>query len=334
MAVLLSVNIFMTSALAALFTWPIAAFVGTYLKIIDYPDGRKIHESPTIRTGGILIYLGFILGVIVSRSYLQPRLPAIYFASVVFFLGLMEDIFHLNAKLRLLLQGAIAYFFITTTNVVLTDLGLFVLPDFLQVPFTVFAIIGITNAFNMIDGMNGLSSGMGIIATLSLGILAYAYNDVNVFTVSIVYAGALAGFMALNLRGKVFMGDSGSYLTGFIIAILSIKLAMGNPEISPFAPLIFVFIPVFDALFAIYRRKRQHKNPFKADKRHLHHILSRRYRSNKAAVGVLLSMQASLSFLGILFYRYTHVLVLLAFLMTLAFIILWFRRVRLGPVSF
>jgi UDP-GlcNAc:undecaprenyl-phosphate GlcNAc-1-phosphate transferase len=324
----------MTSALAAILAWPFATFVGSQLNIIDYPDERKVHHYPTLRTGGILIFLGFMFGLLISKPHFYSDYLLMTLCSIsIFTLGLFEDKYRMGAKLRLLIQGSISYACIIGAGYVLSDLGLLALPQFLQVPFTVFAIVGVINAFNMIDGMNGLSSGLGVIAAASLGIIAHQHGDHEVFGFALVFAGALAGFMAFNLRGKIFMGDSGSYLSGFMISVLAVMLVNRNPSVSPFAPFLIISIPIFDALFAIYRRTRKRLSPFKADKRHLHHILERRYHSQRKAVLVILAMQAAMAILAIALHSHTLVLAALAVLGAVLFRRLWLRRVGVGEVS-
>lgn len=332
---LLPVYTLLTSAIAAMLSWPVAAFIASRLNIIDYPNHRKVHNSPTLRTGGILIYSGFIVGVSLLYAHFHPNFLSItVFAAFIFAIGLIDDKYKLNAKMRLILQGVIVCLCILTADTVLKHVGLFALPVFIQIPFTVFAIMGVINAFNIIDGLNGLASGLGIIAALSIGILAYQHNDQELFRLAIIFAGALAGFMVFNLKGKIFMGDSGSYLTGFMIAMLSIMLVNRNPAVSPFAPFLIIFTPVFDTLFAIYRRKRLKRDPFKADRRHLHHILMRRYNSNLKAVLVVLSMQTAVTLMAVLLCKHTIPLVVIAVFAGLSLRRLWFKRIRLGVVSF
>jgi len=178
-----------------------------------------------------------------------------------------------------------------------------------------------------------LSSGLGIIAISSLGVLAYFYGNGEVFVFSILFVGAISGFMVFNIRGKIFMGDSGSYFVGFVVSALSLMLVTETPEISPFFPLMVVFIPIFDTLFAIYRRKKLKKNPFHADKRHLHHILARRYKSKPRAVMVMLLLQALIALLAILLHGHTYVLVGFAILFLMFLRRLWYKRISLRNVS-
>jgi UDP-GlcNAc:undecaprenyl-phosphate GlcNAc-1-phosphate transferase len=325
---------FFTTTVIAMMSWPIALFVGSKLNIIDYPSRRKVHSSPTLRTGGILIFFGFIVGVLLLKVHFHlDFLSIIFFATFIFAMGLIDDKYKLNAKTRLILQGVIACLCILTADAVLKHLGLFALPVFIRIPFTIFAVVGVINAFNIIDGLNGLASGLGIIAASSIGILAYQYNDHELYRLSIIFTGALVGFIIFNLKGKIFMGDSGSYLVGFMIAVLSIMLVNRNSAVSPFAPFLIILIPIFDTLFAIYRRRRLKRDPFKADRRHLHHILRRRYNSNARAVLVILSMQTVITLMAVLLCKYTIPLVVIAVFAGLFLRRLWFKKIRLGVIS-
>jgi UDP-GlcNAc:undecaprenyl-phosphate GlcNAc-1-phosphate transferase len=327
------IYIFSIPAIVSISSWPIAFFVGSKLNIIDYPNHRKIHKSPVLRTGGILILLGFISGIFTSRIHLFTNFSTITsFATSLFALGLINDILLLNAKIRLILQGVIAYLCISVADVALKDIGLFALPDFIQIPFTIFAIVGVINAYNFVDGLNCLSSGLGIIAASFLGILAYQHNDYELFRLVIIFTGALTSFIVLNSRGKIFMGDSGSYLIGFMISVLSIMLVKRNPAVSPFAPLLITFIPIFDTLFAIYRRRRLKRDPFKADKRHLHHILRRRYNSDTRAVFIILSIQIIIALFATLLHNHTIFLVGLTVLIAMFLRRLWLRKISLGSM--
>lgn len=315
-------------------SWPLARAIGIKFNIIDYPNYRKIHAIPTIKTGGVLILIGYVFGLFLCRAYSYPNSqPLVLSAVSIFVIGILGDKDWLNAKPRLFLQAGICLGFVMATDVILKEIGIFTLPWFLQIPFTVFAIVGVINAFNIIDGMNGLASGIGIISASTLGMLAFLQGDQEIFIYAFLLCGSLAGLMVFNLRGKIFMGDSGSYLTGYIVAALSIMLVVKNPEVSPFAPFLIVLIPVFDTIFAIYRRKRLKRDPFKADRRHLHHILTRRYRSNAKAVMVILLLQASIALSAILFYGQTYLLAGMAVLFALFLRRLWFKTIRLGVIS-
>lgn len=315
-------------------SWPLAKFIGIKFDIIDHPNYRKIHATPTFKTGGVIILIGYIFGLFLCKAYSYPNSQSLVLSAVsIFLIGILGDKDWLNAKPRLLLQAGVCLGFIAATDAVLKDLGIFALPGFLQIPFTIFAIVGVTNAFNIIDGMNGLSSGIGFIAASTLGLLAFFQGDQEIFTYAFLLCGALAGFIVFNIKGKVFMGDSGSYLTGFVVSVLSVMLAVRNPDVSPLAPFLIVLIPVFDTLFAIWRRRRFKRDPFNADRRHIHHILRRRYRSNARAVAVILLLQTAIALMAILLYKYTIFLVGLSVFIAMFLRRLWLRKINLGVVN-
>jgi UDP-N-acetylmuramyl pentapeptide phosphotransferase/UDP-N-acetylglucosamine-1-phosphate transferase len=145
---------------------------------------------------------------------------------------------------------------------------------------------------------------------------------------AILLVGALTGFMIFNLKGKIFMGDSGSYLTGFVVSALSVMLVTRNPDVSPFAPLLIVFVPVFDTLYAIWRRKRLGNDPFKADKMHFHHMMRVKYRSDGKAVIVILLVQSGAALAAILLEGNTVVLAGMA-----VFMVFFLQRLWLGGLK-
>jgi UDP-GlcNAc:undecaprenyl-phosphate/decaprenyl-phosphate GlcNAc-1-phosphate transferase len=319
----------------ALMSWPLAKYVGVKFDVMDYPNHRKVHAVPTLCTGGLLIMLGYLSGLSLCWTCSYTLYPSIILSILLLFtLGILEDKHQFGAKPRLLFHALIASIPVFFSSLVLNDIGVFGIPWFLQAPFTVFAIVGIINAFNIIDGMNGLASGLGITISLSLGMLALLLGDHEIFLRSAFLGAALSGFIILNLSGKIFMGDSGSYLTGFLIATLSIMLAVRNPEISPFTLFLFVLVPVFDTLFAIWRRIKLKRDPFKADKRHLHHILARRYQSKTKAVLAIILLQTGIALFAVSFYCHTYILLSGAVLFTLFLIRLWFKCIRLGNIRF
>lgn len=331
--------------LLSLSAWPLAKFASVKLNIIDLPNHRKIHLLPTPRTGSILIFIGFVFGILIFRSYLYTDLTVfIIFTAMIFILGLFEDKYNMKASKRLLFQALIVYFYVAYTGTTIKTLGHLDIytntglhsttygidiPDILVIPFTVFCIVGCINALNLIDGLNGLASGLGILATVTLAIIAAIHKDTELTLISMILCGAIGGFMILNMTGRIFMGDAGSYLIGFMIAILSIRLINRNPEVSAFAPFLTVLIPVFDTLFAAYRRMHIKRHPFKADKRHLHHILRRRYHSDGKAVGAILAIQTILAVIAIIFHVRPVMLFAITALSSAMLIQLYINKIKL-----
>ncbi len=318
----------------AMVSWPLAKSIGLKLDIMDHPNHRKIHTKSTLRTGGLIILFAYIGGLFFFKMYSTKEFqPFILSVLAIFILGSLDDKYGLGVKRRIFFQAAIACFFVLNTDGALSDLDIFSIPLVLRVPFTIFAIVGVINSFNIIDGMNGLSAGLGIIAASSLGGMAFFLGDKEIFTFAALFVGALSGFMIFNLRGKIFMGDSGSYLTGFVVSTLSLMLVARNPDVSAFAPFLIVLIPVFDTLFAVYRRRRLKIDPFKADRRHLHHMLARRYKKNNVrAVLVILILQAAIAMVAVFYHEQTYVLVSAALLFVLLLRGLWLKGIKIRGV--
>lgn len=155
-----------------------------------------------------------------------------------------------------------------------------------SIPFTYFSIIGVTNAINLIDGLNGLAGGISLIAFLSIGVAAYLSGNYVLAFMCIAFVGALGGFLRYNFpKARIFMGDSGSLFLGFSLAVFSILLTQDERfRIEPMFPVIVLLIPIFDTLRVMLVRAFNMKNPFKADKTHLHHLLVRRGFSSVSTV--------------------------------------------------
>ncbi|MFN3740425.1 MAG: glycosyltransferase family 4 protein [Thermodesulfovibrionales bacterium] len=322
--------LFLVPFIFSLIFWPAARIAGTRFGLIDYPDHRKIHSVPTLKIGGFLIFAGYVIGILIYQKFWFPLHLSIL---LIFLTGVFGDKDLIPARQRLLVQALIALTFILISDSVVTDLGIIELPYFLQIPFTLIGIVGLVNAYNIVDGMNGLCSGLGIISLFTIAILGHLYGNTEIAMQALLFSGGICGFLIFNLMGRCFMGDAGSYMIGFMVSSLSVNLASNVKEISAFAFLLNVYIPFFDTLFTIWRRKRLHKDPLKPDKRHLHHILSRRYHSKSRSLIVILSIQLILSGFAILFRGYTSVLIILIILSTLFLIRLWFRRLRLFKIS-
>ncbi len=322
--------IFLVPFIFSFISWPVAKAAGMRWGLIDYPNHRKIHSIPTLKTGGFLIFAGYMTGVLLCQKFWFSLNLGIL---LIFLIGLLGDKDLVPPKPRLLMQALIALTFILISNSVVTDIGIIELPYFLGIPFTLIGIVGLVNAYNIVDGMNGLSSGLGVISLFTIAVMSHFYGNTEIAVQALLFSGGISGFLIFNLIGKCFMGDAGSYMIGFMVSSLSISLASNVKDISAFAFLLNVYIPIFDTIFSIWRRRRLHKDPLKADKRHLHHMLSRRYGSTTKALAVLLLIQILLSGLALLFHKETLILVMLVIFSTLLLRRLWFRAIKLGSLK-
>ena len=260
-----------------------------YKFFIDHSDTDKpqnFHTDSTPRAGGIGILAGMMLLLI--SSFGSKFIIPIFFA---FASGIFED-FHnsLSPKLRLLLQLIAAIVAVWLTNSVVTYLGLGItLPYWVGVIFSIFAIVGMMNAINIIDGFNGLASGVILLILASFAVVAYGHHDTEVLTSISIIAGAIAGFYLLNFpMGKIFLGDGGAYMLGFLVAIIGIFLAGKYADISPWYILNIFIYPVWEVLFSIGRKLSIGLSPMQPDSQHIHMLIYRHITKNNPLTALVI----------------------------------------------
>jgi len=296
---------------------------------------QRFHFVPTPRAGGLGIFIAFTIGVLISSinsSIVTHNSTLILSSFPAFFAGFYEDMkTNINPRLRIFIISIGAVSAIVLMNSIIYDIGFFGLPIWLAVPFTIFAVSGVTNAINIIDGFNGLASGVSMIAFLSFASAAYIYGDGLVLSVSVILIAAIAGFFLLNFpRGKIFLGDGGAYFIGFMLAEMSILLVNRNPEISPWFPVAVLAYPIFETFFSIYRRKFARGLPaFSADAIHLHTLIFRRItRSNPKTSVYVWVLVVSLNLIAFPFRSNTPILVLICILFSIFYMFIYRRIVK------
>lgn len=249
---------------------------------------QKFHHTIVPRIGGVAILLGLLTASVVRwiqdiptdidlRIIFACSLPAVL-------MGLIEDITKkVGIRTRLLATGCSALLVGYFLNAWIGRIDLMGLDYLLTIPaisiiFTCIAIAGLTNAYNIIDGFNGLASMVAIIALLAITYVAIRVGDNAIAIAALVMVGALAGFFLLNYpRGLIFLGDGGAYLIGFWIATVSILLVTRNSQVSPWFSVLVNCYPIFETLFSIWRKKiHQGKSPGQADAMHFHSLIYRR----------------------------------------------------------
>ena len=261
-------------------------------KLYDVPNGRTSHEKITPTLGGLAIFAGFMISSMIFVHVAQ--IPYIQYimagAIIIFFIGLKDDITGLSPLKKFIGQIIAAGIIIDMGDIRITHLygigGIdtlsYVSSDFLSL----FVVVAIINAVNLIDGVDGLASGVGILASLAFGIWFYLVGQYQLAIVSFALVGALMAFFRYNFFSKsqkIFMGDIGSLLLGFMLAIFTLKfieinagLQRTNPYFINAAPAVAVgilIIPVFDTIRVMLIRMAKGLSPFQADKRHVHHYL-------------------------------------------------------------
>lgn len=245
---------------------------------------QKAHAHPTPRIGGVAIVAGVIAAYLAARPERQAILGTLLVSGLpAFAFGLAEDITKkVSVMARLLATMASGVLGWWLTGIAITSLDVPGMDWLLQstmvsVAFTAFAVGGVANAVNIVDGFNGLASGFVVIALAGVGLLAVAAGDLNLTLACWSIAAAVVGFWLINWPwGKLFLGDGGSYFGGFALAWACVLLIERNGTITPFAPLLVCIHPVTEVLFSIYRRRLHGSHPGHPDRLHLHSLLARR----------------------------------------------------------
>lgn len=257
-------------------------------QLYDVPKGRKQHQHPTPALGGVAIFLSFIFSACIWYNIEQAELTRYLFLSVfvLFFSGLQDDLLELNALKKLFIQLAAAAWVCwggIRFNSFYGLLGIEALPLFWQYALSMLFITAVTNAFNLIDGIDGLAGGLALISVVIMGVLFGVMGNTVYALLCAALAGALLAFLVYNFHpARIFLGDAGSLTTGFLLATFSLKLvsmnaAMATPLMEPVLMLTvvasLVFIPAIDLIQVSLRRILRGESPFKADRGHLHHLL-------------------------------------------------------------
>jgi UDP-GlcNAc:undecaprenyl-phosphate GlcNAc-1-phosphate transferase len=275
--------------------------------LVDIPGGRKRHDVPVPVIGGIAMSVGLGIGASLTghAEFWNPLILAIFLLVAV---GTVDDRFELPASVRLIAQSCAALLLVFGANIVVVDLGspfFFELPlGAFAVPFTLLFFVTIINAFNVIDGTDGLAGGLSFLSLTALAILG---AETDAFVLAVLLASVVAGFLLFNLPlGRVnksvrsFMGDAGSTFLGLSIAAIGIWLTQReNALFSPAIGLWLVAVPVFDLFSAVIRRVMEGRSPFAPDHEHLHHMLAVNGLSNRSTFALMLSMAAVFAAVGI-----------------------------------
>jgi len=265
---------------------------------LDKPAERKIHSSIIPRNGGWAIYIGFLVAVLFGLLiggatgviiHPKPILGILLGGSVVLIVGLLDDIYRLRPLIKLTFQiiGAIvAISFGVTITFVSNPLNGLLPLGLIGLPLTVIWIVGMTNAVNLIDGLDGLAAGVTAISAATLFFVALRTHQLGAALMMLALAGAALGFLRYNFfPASIFLGDAGSYFLGFVLAASSIiGVFKTTLVVALVVPVIILGVPIFDTTFAILRRIREKKSPFAADDKHIHHLLLRAGLNQREAV--------------------------------------------------
>lgn len=304
-------NIFVILALGVAF---LIAFAATPMVIslahrvnaIDVPkDARRVHKKPTPLMGGLAIFYGFIVSVLCFATLDRESTGILIGCVIIVIVGIIDDITDMKAIIKLMCQilaaAVVVYSGVRIEHFANPFSGwigppYIVLNFWVSVAITIFWIVGVCNAVNLIDGLDGLAVGVSSIAALCMLALTLISNNLNIAIITAAVAGAAFGFLPYNFNpAKIFMGDTGALFLGFILACISVQGFLKLSAIISFAiPLLVLGLPIFDTVFAIFRRVSSGRSPMSPDRGHLHHKLLDMGFSQRKTVAILYTLTAVL----------------------------------------
>lgn len=315
--------VFLFSLIVAYFALPSIIFVVKQKNLMDKPNERSSHSEKTPTLGGISFFVSLVFTLFMFRSFDEDLvgINILSGAGALFFVGLKDDLVGVNPSTKIIGQvvATLILFFGTNLKIISFDnfLGITDIPYWFSVFISCAIVMAIVNSYNLIDGINGSASMVGMVI---FGIFAYVFYDAEMhyyFLLSMTCIGFLLAFLRYNLSAKkrVFMGDTGSMIVGFLIAVLAIKFfalntaSLENAIITPankvWVLLSIIFIPFFDTTRVFTTRLLKKHNPFKADRTHIHHIITDYIKLSHPKTSMLLAAINLVVFITIL-YLNTH----------------------------
>ena len=288
------------AALLAYTLTPLVRVLAIKIKAIDVPtDGRRMHHKPIPRIGGLAIFLAFLITSIGFCRLDRELVTILIGGSALVLLGILDDVYRLNAFLKLAVQIVAALFAVSqgVTIDYICFFGKYVAFGNWAIPITVFWIVGLTNAVNFIDGLDGLACGVSAISSISL-CLTMLLSDSSVAhcLITALIAAACLGFLPFNANpARIFMGDTGALVLGYALSVLSVVgVFKSDMVLAFFIPLSIFGLPLADTFFAVVRRLAHGKSPFAPDRGHLHHRLIDMGFGQKQSVRILYAVCAIL----------------------------------------
>lgn len=296
--------------IASIVITPFVKKLAIKIGAVDQPNDRKVHQKIMPRLGGLGIFLSFLIGFILFLPETHSAWPIVVGAIIITAIGVLDDLYELSAKIKLSGQlmaaivtvlGGVQIEFITLPFGERIEFGYF------AVPLTILWIVGITNAINLIDGLDGLAAGVSSIALLTISGMAISMGSTLVAIIGLIVLGSTLGFLFFNFHpAKIFMGDTGALFLGYMISVLAVMGLFKNVALfSLIVPIIILGVPILDTIFAIIRRIIQKKPLSAPDKLHLHHCLIGLGFSHRQTVVMIYAMSGLFSVAAIIFTRAT-----------------------------
>lgn len=300
---------FLFSILLSFALTPVVRVLAYRIGAVDIPrDKRRMHKNPVPLIGGLGISVSFVLATLLFVEKIDLKLLGILTGLLITVaLGILDDVWDLKPWMKFIgqfLAAAVPVFTGTVINSLIFAGETIVFPYWLSVILTLFWIVGITNAVNLIDGLDGLACGVSVIAAFCLVLTAViSASNPTVALLALILAGACLGFLPYNLHpAKIFMGDTGALMLGFSLSTISVMgVFKFNATVSFLVPFLILGIPAGDTITSIVRRLLKHQSPFAADRGHLHHKLIDMGFSQTASVLILYALSAYMGICAVLF---------------------------------
>lgn len=295
----LIVGLFVTMVLI-----PPLARVSGMLRLVDHPNARKVHTEPIPRVGGIAIYFGVLLPLLLWAQLDASGFFYLIAGGLIVLFGAVDDRYGLEFKWKFAGQAA-AILVVMLGGIhfdILPFFGLDPVSLWISYPLSFLFILGITNAMNLSDGLDGLAGGVSMLSLAGIGVLAFLANGPTLYLGAAAVIGAILGFLRFNTHpAMIFLGDAGSQFLGFTLATMSILLLQNvNSALNPILPLFLIGLPLLDTLSVIIVRLRHGRSPFQPDKSHFHHRLLAIGLQHYEAVALIYAVQAMAVALGFL----------------------------------
>jgi UDP-GlcNAc:undecaprenyl-phosphate GlcNAc-1-phosphate transferase len=272
-------------------------------RVVDQPGLRKVHLAPVPRIGGVAMAIGVCVAALIGVPLEPADRYFLMAAGLLTVFGALDDRFDLDYRIKLvgqLLAAGIVVFAADTQIHALTLADRIFLPAWLSMPFSMIFLVGITNAINLADGLDGLAGGTTFLCLGALAILAYSGGETSSAALALAFAGAVLGFLRFNTYpATIFMGDAGSQVLGFAVGVLSLRATQnGNGFFSAATPILLLALPILDTLSVMVQRISEGRSPFSADKNHIHHKLLALGFDHHEAVMLIYAVQAGLFLLA------------------------------------
>ena len=256
---------------------PLVKRIGFETGVYARENNRTVHHGKIVRIGGLSIFLAFIITMAIFFDA-DKTIDGILIGGLIIFLGgLIDDIYDLKPIVKLLIQIFAAIYVITAGDVRLASFNISFFNfdlDALSILITLVWIVGVSNAMNLIDGLDGLCCGISVIVISAIGLIAYFMHRIDIATISLILVGSTLGILPFNFHpASIFIGDSGALFLGYMIACLSLLGFKTTTFITLSFPIVILFVPLADTSLAIIRRKLNNQKVSEADKSHLHHVI-------------------------------------------------------------